>query len=278
MKPLIICAAVTGGAPPKSKTPHHPVTVDTVIGAAVECARAGAAIVHVHARRDDGSTTVETEIYRAIVDGITASGSDVIVNLSAGDNGGRADHESRLKVADVGAEMVSLDAGSFNIGERLYDNSPKYLRAMATRMRSRGVTPEIEILDLGHLDFIHTLKAEGMLGTRSFFQLVFGVPGGMPADPDLLPHLMRQLPEGAEWSMCAHTADHERHLQLQMRAFAGGGHVRTCMEDYVYLRPGELARTNAEMVEQWVSTARIWGRPVATAAMARDMLGMKPRC
>jgi 3-keto-5-aminohexanoate cleavage enzyme len=275
MKPVIICAAVTGGAPAKSKTPHHPVTSKTVVEAAVACWRAGAAMVHVHARREDGTTTMDLEAYREIVDGITASGCDAIINLSAGDNGGRASHAERLRVADSGVEMVSLDAGSFNMGNRLYDNSPGYLREMATRMLARHVTPEIEIFDIGHLHFIQALAAEGLVKAPAFVQFVFGPPGAMPPDPRLLPLLREQLPEGAEWAVSAQSSDHLTHLALQMAAFTQGGHVRTGMEDYVYVRPGELAKTNAEMVEQWVATARIWGRPVATPAVARELLGIR---
>jgi 3-keto-5-aminohexanoate cleavage enzyme len=275
MKPVIICAAVTGGAPAKSKTPHHPVTPKSVVEAAVACWRAGAAMVHVHARREDGTTTMDVDAYRAITDGIAAAGCDAIINLSAGDNGGRASHAERLRVVETGVEMVSLDAGSFNMGNRLYDNSPSYLREMATRMAARQVTPEIEIFDIGHLHFIRELAAEGLVRAPAFVQFVFGPPGAMPPDPRLLPLLIEHLPNGAEWAISAQSSDHQTHLALEMAAFTQGGHVRTGMEDYIYLRPGELAKTNAEMVEQWVATARIWGRPVATPAVARELLGIR---
>ena len=142
MKPLIICAAVTGGAPPRSKSPYHPVTPEEVANAAIECWRAGAAMVHIHARRDDGSTTSDVADYRRTVDLIKASGCDAIINISAGDNGGRASHSERLAAVEVDVEMVSLDAGSFNIGNRLYDNSPHYLREMSARMKSKNIVPE----------------------------------------------------------------------------------------------------------------------------------------
>jgi 3-keto-5-aminohexanoate cleavage enzyme len=275
MKPLIICAAVTGGAPAKSKTPHHPVTPEAVIDEAVACWRAGAAMVHVHARLRDGTTTTEVGAYREIVDGIAAAGCDAIINLSAGDNGGQASHAERLRVADVGVEMVSLDAGSFNMGNRLYDNSPSYLREMASRMVARNIAPEIEIFDIGHLHFVKTLIAEGLVKLPTYIQFVFGPPGALPPDPRILPLLIEHLPQGAEWAISAQTSDHQTHLALEMLAFTQGGHVRTGMEDYVQLRPGELAETNAAMVEQWVATARIWGRPVASPDKARELLGIR---
>jgi len=151
MKPLIICAAVTGGAPAKAKTPHHPTTPREVVDSAVACWRAGASVIHYHARLEDGSTTMDVDAYRDIADRIRATGCDAILNLSAGDNGGRANHEQRLNVTDVGAEIVSLDVGSFNIANRIYDNSPTYLRAMSERMRRKNIVPEIEVFDVGNL-------------------------------------------------------------------------------------------------------------------------------
>jgi len=104
--------------------------------------------------------------------------------------------------------------------------------------------------------------------------LVFGVPGGIPLELRMLPILVSRLPRGSEWSISCQTSDFETFLRFQMAAFVDGGHVRTGMEDHVYVRPGELARNNAEMVEQWTVTARTFGRPVATPADARRMLGI----
>jgi 3-keto-5-aminohexanoate cleavage enzyme len=274
MKPLIICAAVTGGAPPRSKTPHHPVTPQEVANAAIECWRAGAAMVHIHARRDDGSTTSDVADYRRTVDLIKASGCDAIINISAGDNGGRASHSERLAAVEVDVEMVSLDAGSFNIGNRLYDNSPHYLREMSARMKSKNIVPEIDVFDLGHMYMVNKLDEENLLARPAFVQFVFGLPGGLPLDPRVLPFLLEKLPPGAEWAISSQAPDTEKYLQMALLAFAQGGHVRTGMEDMVYLRPDELAATNALLVEQWTATARIWGRPIATPKIARQMLGI----
>jgi len=274
MKPLIICAAVTGGAPPRSKTPHHPVTPEAVAEAAIECWRAGAAMVHIHARRDDGSTSSSVADYRRTVDLIKSSGCDAIINISAGDNGGRATHSERLAAVEVDVEMVSLDAGSFNMGNRLYDNSPQYLREMSAQMKSRRIVPEIEVFDLGHMYMVNKLDEENLLARPAFVQFVFGLPGGLPLDPRILPFLVEKLPADAEWAISSQAPDTEKYLQMALLAFSQGGHVRTGMEDMVYLRPGELAATNALLVDQWIATARIWGRPIATPQMARQMLGI----
>ena len=274
MQPLIICAAVTGGAPARSKTPHHPVTPQQVAADAVACWRAGAAIVHIHARLADESTSSEIAAYRDTADRIRAAGCDAILSLSAGDDGGRADHALRLRVAEAGEELVSLDLGPINLGTRLYDNRPAYLREMAKRMLELGVRPEIDVLDSGHLDSLATLIKDGLVKPPYHVQLVFGVPGGIPLDVRLLPILVSRLPPGSEWSISCQTSDFETFLRFQMAAFTEGGHVRTGMEDHVYVRPGELARNNAEMVEQWATTARTFGRPLATPADARRMLGI----
>lgn len=274
MKPLIICAALTGSAPPQSRTPYHPTTPDAVAAAAVAAWRAGAAMVHIHARLEDGTATASPEAYEVIIDKILAAGCDAIINVSAGDNGGGSSHDERLAATQTRAEMVSLAVGSFNLGNRLYDNSPSFVRAMATRAGARGMVPVLEVFDIGSLQLVQKLVAEGLLPTPATVEFVFGLPGGIPMDPDLLPLLIAKLPSGCEWMISSHTSSTEDYLRMAMLAYTQGGHVRTGMEDMVFLRPGELAKTNAELVEQWVKTAAIWGRPVASPAQARQMLGI----
>lgn len=274
MKPLIICAAPTGGSPAKSKTPHHPVTPQEVVDEALACWRAGAAMIHLHARLEDGSTIMEVGAYRNIVDRIVDAGCDAIINLSAGDDGGKADHKMRLSIADSGVEMVSLDAGPINIGNRIYNNSLAYLEEMAGRMLKKNIRPEVEIFDVGHIAAIKGLIAKNLLKPPYYIQFVFGVLGGMPLDARMLAMCLEHMPEHTEWAISAQTSNPDEYITLQMQAFTKGGHVRCGMEDYVYLRHGELAKSNAQSVEQWVQTAKIWGRPVASPAEARKLLGI----
>jgi 3-keto-5-aminohexanoate cleavage enzyme len=235
-------------------------------------------MVHYHARLADGSTSTKLADYQVIAEMIRGQGCDVILNASAGDDGGRASHEQRLAIAEVGLEMVSLDAGSFNIGNRLYDNNPAYLREMSRRMLANNVKPEIEVFSPGHLELVCAMAEEGLLKAPHYIQFVFGMAGMLPPDARLFPSLLDLLPSGTEWAVAVPGAkSHEDFLRLHMVAFTSGGHLRTGMEDYVYLRPGELAQTNAEMVEQWVQTARIWGRPIATADEARAILGIQSK-
>jgi 3-keto-5-aminohexanoate cleavage enzyme len=277
LQPLIISAAITGGGPARANTPYHPVTPQTVAEAAVECWRAGAAIVHIHARHEDESTSSDVGAYRNIAERIRAAGCDVILSLSAGDDGGRSNHEQRWAVLEAGEELASLDLGPMNRGQRLYDNRPSYLREMAKRMLERGVKPEIDVFDSGQMDGLARLIKDGLLEPPYFVQFVFGIPGGMPADLRMLPVMRALLPPDAQWSIDCSGTDNETFQRFQMSAFVDGGHVRTGMEDHVYVRPGELAKSNAEMVAQWVDTARIWGRPVASPAQTRQMLGLPER-
>ena len=275
MKPLLITAAITGGGPPKGKSPAQPASPAEIVADAVACWRAGAAMIHLHARTESGETTSDPAAYRRLCNGIRAAGCDAVLNISAGDDGGRAGHAQRLAVADGGAEVVSLDAGSFNLGSRLYDNNPRYLRAMATRLREAGLKPEIEIFDAGHLAAVAGLVEAGLIRPPHFVQFVTGPAGTMPADIRLLDLLVEGLPPGSEWGVSAQTGDdHAAHVRLLLWAFGRGGHVRTGLEDMVWLRAGEPARSNADLVEQWIMTARIWGRPIASPAEARAMLGL----
>ena len=273
MKPLIICAAITGGGPIGTRSPFLPANPDQIVHSALAAWRSGAAVLHLHARDDDGHPRMDGTLYRDLVDNLRRAGCDAIISLSAGDNGGQASHGERLAVADIDADLVSLGTGSFNIGSRIYDNAPAYIRRMARKLSQRGMRPELEIFDSGQLANVQMLLDEGVIRAPAYLQFVFGPPGAMRADARLLDLLIQALPLGVEWAVSNQTADHGTFLELMMQAFLKGGHVRTGLEDHVNLRPGELARSNAEMVEQWVQTARIWGRPVASPTEARRLLG-----
>ena len=277
MEPLVICAALTGGGPARANTPHHPVTPQAIADEALAAWRAGAAIVHCHARLDDGTATNNASAYRDLLARIRDTGCEAIVNFSAGDNGGRSAHEERLAVIDTGADIVSLGGGSFNIGLRTYDNSPTWRREMATRMKARGVTPEFELFDMGQIYGLQWLKDQGLVPARPMVTLGVGIPGALPADLDVLQSTIRLLPPEAHWSMSCQTLDFATLQRFMLVAFALGGNIRTGMEDHVHVRPGVLARSNAELVAKWVDMAALWGRPVATVAQTRAMLGIGPQ-
>jgi 3-keto-5-aminohexanoate cleavage enzyme len=272
--PLVICAAITGGGPPKANTPHQPVTPQAIADEALACWRSGAAIVHCHARLDDGTPTNSVDAYRDLLARIRDRGCEALINFSAGDNGGRSGHEERLAVIESGADIVSLGGGSFNIGMRVYDNPPLWRKEMATRMAARGVTPEFELFDLGQIHGLQWLKEQGLMPARPMVTLGMGIPGALPADLDVLQATIRLLPPEAHWSMSCQVRDYAMMQRFMLVAFALGGHIRTGMEDHCHIRPGVLATSNAQFVDKWVSQASLWGRTVATVDQARALLSI----
>jgi 3-keto-5-aminohexanoate cleavage enzyme len=274
MDKLIISAAVTGSSLPKAKSPFHPVSPDEIVEAAVEAWRAGAAIVHLHSRDRQGMPCADAEAYRELVARIRGAGCEAILNLSAGDAGGRASTEQRLRVAEAGAEIVSLDCGTLNLGGRVYMNPPDYLLAMAERMKRNGVKPEIEIFDTGEVAHALGLVNRGLIARPLFFQFVFGLEGSLPVNERQLLLMLDYIPRDAVWSVAIPSDDVEAQLRLSLIAFALGGHVRTGMEDNVCYLPGRLARSNAELVGRWAEMAPRFGREVASAAEARRLLGL----
>ncbi len=275
VRPLIITAAITGGGKPKARSPYQPATPRELVDCAIASWRAGAAIVHIHARDENGETTSDPGRHREICKEIRKRGSDVIINFSAGDDGGKADHETRLAIVrDGGGEMASLSCGSFNTGFRLYDNRPAYLERSARLMLENGTRPEIEIVDTGNLYLLGHYVERGLIPVPSLVQFGFGLTGGMPPNTELLGMMVSRLPRGLEWGVICQSASHEDYLRMAMASFSLGGHIRTGMED-TPMRTSQIpAESNAELVTQWVETAKIWGRPVADPASARQMLGI----
>jgi 3-keto-5-aminohexanoate cleavage enzyme len=273
-RPLIVVAAITGGVAPAAAAPGHPLTPDAIVADALACAAAGASIIHIHARRPDGSTTMERDAYAGIARDIRARGCVAVLDFSAGDDGGRATHAQRIEVAGAGAEIVSLAGGSFNIGERLYDNRADFQRTMASAIVKAGARPEIEIFDSAHLQSLPRLVSAGITAPY-FFQFVMGLPGTLKPDVRLLDWLAGQVPEGGLWSLSAQTgSDVALHTELLDAAIRLGGHIRTGFEDMRLLNDGSPAPDNAALVRQWIERAQQHGRPVATPAETRRLLGI----
>ena len=273
---LIISCATTGSWPTKAQNPALPTTEEEIAEAAVACREAGAAIVHVHVRDEDGRVTCDPARYARVRRLIEARGCDVIVNMSTGGGAGTTGDEERL--APIGLEpppeIASFDCGSLNFGERVFVNSPQFLRELAARMARRGVLPEIECFEAGHAENARRLIEDGALQPPFWFQFVLGVRGGAPASVKQLQHMVDLLPAGARWSVCAVG---RAQLPLDVAAMVMGGHARTGLEDNLYYRKGELATSNAQLVARLARIAEELGRPLATPDEARAMLGLKPR-
>lgn len=273
--PLVIQCAITGSTDPDpQRRPNVPLTPEAIIVEALAAWRAGAAVVHLHAREPDGTPTQDREAFRVLVDGLRDAGCDAVVNLSCGSAGGRSMRDDRLQPLELGPEMASLDCGSINFGERIFEGDLPFLRRMAQAFTSHGVRPEIECFDSGHVGLALQLRDEGLLDDPLVVQFVLGVPGtGVPATIEMVEHLRRMLPTGAPWSVCAIGP---AQLPLNAYCILAGGHVRTGLEDNLFYRRGERA-TNAQLVERVARLASELERPVATPDQARAILSVARR-
>lgn len=273
MEKLIITCAVVGAEVTRADNPCVPYTPAEIAAEAVAAARAGAAMVHLHARRPDGTPTQDAAAYRAIMDGIRASGTDVIIQVSTGGAVGMTAAE-RLQPVGLGPEMASLTTGTVNFGTGVFWNPPDLVAEFARTMVAHGVRPEIEVFEAGMVDNALRLVQQGILSLPLHFDFVLGGPGWMAATPRNLVHLAESIPAGCTWSV----AGIGRHqLPMATLAVLMGGHVRVGLEDNLYYRKGELATGNAQLVERVVRLAGELGREVATPAEARRILHLNPR-
>lgn len=269
--PLIITAAIVGAEVMRERTPYVPYTPDEIATEAVKCREAGAAMVHVHGRLNDGTPTQSREIFSKILEGIRAQ-SDILVQFSTGGAVGMG-VEERIEALDLCPDMATLTTGTVNFGEDIFANDLNTIRTIAKRLQDLQITPEIEIFDTGMVDTaLRLLNKEGLLDAPLHFDFVLGVPGGMGASARNLEFLVEMLPEGSTWSV-AGIGRHE--LPLAYQAVEMGGHVRVGLEDNVYLSKGVLAKGSWELVEKVAEYAREQGRPLATPSDASKLLGTK---
>jgi 3-keto-5-aminohexanoate cleavage enzyme len=274
MDKLIISAATTGSATQRSQTPHVPITEEEIAQAAVDCWRAGAAIVHIHVRDEEHRVTCDGWRYQQVTDLVRAAGSDVIMNWSTGGGAGIVTDAQRADPISLSPEVASFDCGSTNFGQGVFINSPPFLRELAIKMDEHRVTPEIEIFDTGMLQVAHDLIDEGLLKPPYWFQFVLGVKGAAPATARELTHLVDGLPPGSRWSVCAIGRN---QLPMNMVAMAMGGHARTGLEDNIFYQYRQLAVSNAQLVERLVRIAHEMGREIATPDEARELIGVAER-
>lgn len=272
-QPLIISAALTGSWPTKEQNPNLPVTEEEIADAAVDAAAAGAAIVHLHVRNEQGKVTCDPNRYAKARDLIRAAGCDVIINMSTGGGAGQTTDEQRAQPVTLAPEIASFDCGSLNFGAGVFVNAPSFLGKLAASMNEFGVRPEIECFEAGHVANGLRFIREGAIDPPYWFQMVLGVRGGAPGTIQQLIHMVQMLPAGAIWSACGIGRS---QLPLGVAAMTMGGHVRTGLEDNLYVHKGELAQSNAQLVARLVRIAAELGRPVATPAQAREILSIPP--
>ena len=270
MEKLIITAALTGAEVTREQQPNLPLTPEEIANDAYECFLAGASIVHVHARDAEGNPTQDREVYRAIKEKVEEK-CNIIFQPSTG---GAVWHgpDERLQPVDLKPEMATLSCGTCNFGPDVFMNSEEYIEKFAKKMLEMGVKPEIEVFERGMIENAKKLIKKGLVKAPLHFDLVLGVPGACPGTPEDLMFMVSQLPENCTWTVAGIGRS---ELPLAVMAIVLGGHVRVGFEDNVYYRKGELAKSNAQLVERIVRIAKEMGREVATPDEARAILNMK---
>ncbi len=269
--PVVITAAIVGAEVMREHTPYIPYTPDEIAAEALRCRQAGAAMVHVHGRHDDGTPTQDRQTYKEILDRIRAS-TDLLVQFSTGGAVGMT-VEERIEALDLRPDMATLTTGTVNFGDEVFLNSLPMIREIAGRLKALSIVPEIEVFDTGMIDTARRLIGEGLLEEPLHFDFVLGVPGGMGGSVRNLEFLVGSIPDGSTWSV----AGIGRHqLPLARRALELGGHVRVGLEDNLFVEKGVLAKGSYELVEIVVGEAELTGRPLASPEEAREILGISP--
>lgn len=291
-----ITCAITGAGDTTSKSPHVPVTPAQIAESAIEAAKAGAAVVHIHVRDPEtGKGSRNTEYYAEAVDRIRESGVDVVVNLTAGMGGDlvlggdedvlppnpdgtdmagateRLDHVRRIL-----PEICTLDCGTMNFasgGDYIMVNTPGVLRSMARQVQALGVRPELEVFDTGHLVQVKEMIRDGLLDDPVMIQLCMGIAYGAPDDPTTFMAMVNNLPKD-----CVFSAFSISRMQLPFVAMSvlAGGNVRVGLEDNLYAGPGQLA-TNAMLVERARTIMENMNVRVMSPQAVRDQLKLVKR-
>ena len=271
MEKLIITAAICGAEVTKEHNPAVPYTVEELVREAVSAYDAGAAVVHVHVREDDGTPTQSKERFRVCMDAIKKERPDVILLPSTGGAVGMT-AEERLQPTELFPEMATLDCGTCNFGDEVFENTIPMMRDFGKRMMENNIKPEYECFEMGHLETALQLAAKGQVpGAPMQFNFVLGVPGCASASIDNLLWMVNRIPAGSTWTA---TGIGRHEFPLAAHAIAMGGHVRVGFEDNLYISRGVLAKSNGELVDKVVQMAKLIGREIATPAEARKILGL----
>lgn len=289
---IFITCAVTGNLTTPEQTPHLPITPEQIADACLGAAEAGAAIVHIHVREPgSGKPSMELGHYREVVERIRAKNTQLILNITTGPGGRFVPSPDEPRVAAAGTtlmapekrvehiaalrpEICTIDLNTMNSGKEVVINTPGNVRRMAKVMRDAGVKPEIELFDSGDIALMHDLLKDGTLEGPALCSFVMGVRYGFQASPETVLYARNLLPADAEFTAigigkAAFTAVAQSYL--------AGGHVRVGLEDTVYLSRGQLASSNAALVEKARRIVEDLGGQIATPREAREIIGLPAR-
>ncbi|QOF75071.1 3-keto-5-aminohexanoate cleavage protein (plasmid) [Aminobacter sp. SR38] len=288
---VIVTCAVTGAGDTTSRSPHVPVTPKEIAQAAIGAAKAGAAIAHIHVRDPKtGKGSRDPKLFKEVVDRVRDSGTDVVINLTAGMGGDWVPDAKNPAMPGPGTDMISaderlihidecrpeicsLDCGTLNFGDgdNIYISTPPMLRHMATKIREWGVKPEMEVFELGHIRFARQMQAEGLIEHPAMYQICLGIPWGADHTVESLAAMKAHLPVDASWAGFGVS-----RMQMPMAAavVAMGGNVRVGLEDNIFLARGQLA-TNEQLVTRVIEIIERMGARAVTPQEARDKLRLR---
>lgn len=288
-KNVIITCALTGAGETTEKNPNVPVTPKEIADSAIQVAKAGATIAHLHVRDPKtGGISHDPTLFQEVVERVRESDTDVILNITAGGGGDwvpstedpatggpgtdiQTPEERHEPVGKLLPEICTLDCGSVNFGDQVYVNPADWLRRQARLVQQSGVKPELECFDTGHIRLAKQLIHEGLIDGDPLFQCCLGIPWGAEADAKTLLYMRDKLPENAHW---AAFGIGRQQMPMVAQSILLDGHVRVGLEDNLYLKKGVLA-TNEQLTEKAVSIIQNLGAEPMTPQEARSHLGLK---
>ncbi|WP_440896038.1 3-keto-5-aminohexanoate cleavage protein [Amphibacillus sp. Q70] len=271
---VVLTVATTGAVTTRDSTPFVPLHPEEIAKEVQLAYEAGASIAHIHVRDDGGNASMNINKYMETVGLIREKNDDIVLNLTTSGSVEKLSYDERIEpFKKLLPEMASFDAGTMNwLNQTIFENHPKFLEQLGRAMQEVNVKPEIEVFDAGMLYTALYLQKKGFLPEGSLhFQFVLGAPGGIAATVENLVFLKSLLPENATWSAFGIG---KMAVPIMMTTLALGGHLRVGMEDNVYLKKGQLARSNVEFVEQAKRLIRELGKEIATPEEARQLLNL----
>ncbi len=284
-KKVVITAALSGAGTFKNNNPAVPYTPEEFAEEADKAYKAGAAMVHIHSRQEDGFPTHEVDRIRETHDAIKEKTPELIVNLSSAVGIGKTAEERITQIVEIKPEMASLNTNTMNFSimdrksgqiliDYVFENTFTMLQDFGKAMEENGVKPEVEVYDIGGLDNFLLIAKQGIFSDPINFNFVWGVAGGQRFRPEAFVALSHALPPNSRFTTCGVGND---EFPAIMQSCLMGGHMRVGLEDNVRVPNGDLAKGNYELVEWAVKTAEIMGREPATPDEAREIMGIKKR-
>ena len=266
--PVVLTVAVTGADVFRENNPNIPYTTAEIADSSIEAAGAGATVVHLHVREDDGTPSGRPELFKDVIERIRA-GSDLLTMVSTGGSNDMT-IEERTTGLEAQPDISGVESGSMNFGDDTFITPPTAGRGIVERAREAGIALEVEAFEVGHVISALRWLEEGLLPAPLRINLVFGVPGGIDASPEALAAMTRPLPEDTFWTVTCIGRHHQRMLALALLHGAPG--IRTGLEDVAYLKRGVLAPSNAALAEMAVNLTHALGREVATQEQTPELL------